>query len=100
MRLTDPVIKAAKPQEKDFTLSDGEGLALLIRPNGAKLWRFRYRFHGKSGLLSLGIYPNVTLKQARLERDQLREQLQQGINPSFYRQEKKLTAKFAMNYSR
>ncbi|MFW9608817.1 MAG: Arm DNA-binding domain-containing protein, partial [Aquaspirillum sp.] len=92
MKLTNPVIKAAKPQEKDFTLSDGNCLSLLIRPNGAKLWRFRYRFNGKPCSLSLGAYPDVTLQEARLERDRLKKLIKQGINPSVQRQEDKFMA--------
>ena len=92
MKLTDPVIKATKPQEKPFTLSDGEGLALHIQPNGSKWGRFRYRFDGKPCLLSLGTYPSTTLKAARLERDRLKGLIKQGINPSVQRQEDKFMA--------
>jgi integrase len=95
MKLTDPVIKAAKPQDKAYTLSDGEGLALHIQPTGAKWWRFRYRFNGKPGLLSLGTYPDTGLKAARLERDRLKDLVKQGIDPSQNRQEEKLLAKVA-----
>ena len=78
MKLTDPVIKAAKPQEKAYTLSDGEGLVLHVQPNGSKWWRFRYRFNGKAAMLSLGVYPNVGLKAARLERDRRRRQFREA----------------------
>jgi len=71
MKLTDPILKAAKPQEKPYPLSDGEGLVLQVQPNGAKWWRYRYRFAGKAKMLSLGVYPDVTLKAARTERDRL-----------------------------
>ena len=92
MKLTDPIVKAAKPQEKPFTLSDGKGLALHVQPQGSKWWRFRYRFNGKPGFLSLGTYPDVTLKEARLERDRLKALIKQGIDPSVQRQEDKLMA--------
>jgi len=92
MKLTDPIVKAAKPQEKPFTLSDGKGLALHVQPQGSKWWRFRYRFNGKPCLLSLGTYPDVTLKEARLERDRLKKLIKQGINPSVQRQEDKFMA--------
>ena len=92
MKLTDPIVKAAKPQEKPFTLSDGKGLALHVQPQGSKWWRFRYRFNGKPCLLSLGTYPDVTLKEARLERDRLKALIKQGINPSVQRQEDKFMA--------
>jgi len=99
MKLTDPVIKAAKPQDKAYTLSDGEGLALHIQPTGAKWWRFRYRFNGKPGLLSLGTYPDTGLKAARLERDRLKDLVKQGIDPSQNRQEEKLIAKIVSENS-
>ncbi|MTD33451.1 tyrosine-type recombinase/integrase [Paludibacterium denitrificans] len=99
MKLTDPVIKAAKPQEKAYTLSDGEGLVLHVQPNGSKWWRFRYRFNGKAGMLSLGVYPDVGLKAARLERDRLKELVKQGRDPSQHRQEEKLTAKLTAENS-
>lgn len=99
MKLTDPVIKAAKPQDKAYTLSDGEGLALHIQPTGAKWWRFRYRFNGKPGLLSLGTYPDTSLKAARLERDRLKDLVKQGIDPSQNRQEEKLIAKIVSENS-
>lgn len=99
MKITDPIIKAAQPKDKAYTIADGEGLALHVQPNGAKWWRFRYRFNGKAGLLSLGVYPDVTLKAARLERDRLQDQIKQGINPSQNRQEEKLTAKIAAENS-
>ncbi|EKN3413257.1 DUF4102 domain-containing protein, partial [Yersinia enterocolitica] len=54
MPLSDIQIRRAKPQEKAYTLSDGQGLSLLIEPNGSKGWRFRYRFAGKARLMSLG----------------------------------------------
>ena len=67
MKLTDSEIKAAKPKEKPFTLPDGHGLVLLVQPSGAKWWRYRYRFNGTARMLSIGVYPDVTLKEARNE---------------------------------
>ena len=96
MKLTDPGIKATKPQDKAFTLSDGGGLALHIQPNGSKWWRFRYRFDGKPCLLSLGTYPKTTLKEARLERDRLQALIKRGVNPSMQRQEDKFMAAKSM----
>ncbi|AOH84091.1 hypothetical protein AWL63_09060 [Sphingomonas panacis] len=49
----------ATERAKDYKLADGEGLYLLVRPNGSKLWRFKYRFDGKEKLLSFGAYPDV-----------------------------------------
>jgi integrase len=99
MKLTDPVIKAAKPQEKAYPLADGEGLVLHVQPSGAKWWRFRYRFAGKAQMLSLGVYPDISLKAARLERDRLKDLVKKGINPSQNRQEEKLAAKLVIENS-
>ena len=89
MKLTDPIIKAAKPKEKPYKLSDGDGLVLLIQPNGSKWWRFRYRYNGKEKLLSFGVYPEVTLKAVRTKQADAKELLKQGIDPSLHRQEQK-----------
>jgi len=89
MKLTDPVIKAAKPKDKPYKLSDGDGLVLLIQPNGSKWWRFRYQYNGKEKMLSIGTYPEVTLKDARILRVTASDLLKQGIDPSLHRQEQK-----------
>lgn len=65
MPLTDIQIRKANPKEKPYTLNDGNGLSLLIEPNGSKGWRFRYRFAGKPKMISLGVYGQVTLAEAR-----------------------------------
>ncbi|MCD8512299.1 MAG: integrase arm-type DNA-binding domain-containing protein [Nitrincola sp.] len=82
MKLTDKQIKTVNPTDKPFKLSDGKGLYLLVNPNGSKYWRMKYRFQGKEQKLALGIYPDVSLKQARLQCDEARQQLANGINPS------------------
>ena len=89
MKLNDPIIKASQPKEKPYKLSDGNGLVLLIQPNGSKWWRYRYKFSGKEKMLSIGTYPVVTLKKARLSRVTASELLKQGIDPSQHRQEEK-----------
>lgn len=91
MALTDPKIKQAKSTEKDYKLSDAKGLYLLVTKNGAKYWRLKYRFVGKEKLLSIGVYPSVTLKQARKATDLAKDQLEQGIDPSQAKKAKKLT---------
>lgn len=88
-KLTDTVIKGSKPGPKDYKLSDGEGMYLLIQPNGAKHWRLKYRFGGKEKLLSLGTYPETSLKQAREKRKVERERLSTGIDPSSKRKAEK-----------
>ncbi|MCX9070633.1 tyrosine-type recombinase/integrase [Citrobacter portucalensis] len=90
MPLTDLEIRRSKPREKSYTLNDGNGLSLLIEPNGSRGWRFRYRFDGKPKMISLGTYPDVTLNDARLKRDDARKQVAGGINPSDVRKEDKL----------
>lgn len=89
MKLTDPIIKAAKPKAKPYSLPDGYGLVLLVQPSGAKWWRYRYRFNATAKMLSMGVYPDVTLKEARNEHKRFKELLAQGIDPSQHRQEKK-----------
>jgi hypothetical protein len=65
MPLTDSAIRNAKPKEKNYKLADGGGLYLLITPKGGKWWRLDYRFNGKRKTLSMGVYPDVSLKSAR-----------------------------------
>ena len=89
MKLTDPEIKAAKPKEKPYSLPDGHGLVLLVQPSGAKWWRYRYRFNAAAKMLSMGVYPDVTLKEARNEHARFKELLAQRIDPSLHRQEQK-----------
>ncbi|TXE59865.1 tyrosine-type recombinase/integrase [Serratia nematodiphila] len=90
MRLNNLQIRNAKPTPKPYTLSDGLGLSLLVEPNGSKSWRFRYRFAGKPKMISFGVYPAVSLADARLKRDESRKLVAEGQNPSTVRKEKKL----------
>lgn len=80
--LTDAKCRNSKPREKAYPLFDGKGLYLLISPAGTKGWRFKYRFNGKSALMSLGIYPDVSLDLARKRRDEYRALLATGGNPA------------------
>lgn len=81
--LTSTEIDRAKPQEKDYSLSDGYGMYLLIKKNGTKVWRFQYYRPNtkKRALISLGIYPTVTLANARKKRDEYRELLANNVDP-------------------
>ena len=81
MPLSDTAIRNAKPGEKAVKLTDEKGLFLLVTPGGGKWWRLKYRFGGKEKLLSLGTYPQISLKEARERRDEARKQLAQGIDP-------------------
>ncbi len=89
MPLTDATIRAAKPTAKPYKLADGRGLYLLVNPTGGKWWRFKYRLAGKEKLLSLGVYPDVSLKAARDLREATRAQLSAGIDPSAVRKSHK-----------
>jgi integrase len=84
--LTDAAIRAAKPGEKPFRLTDGAGLYVHVTPNGSKLWRMRYEFGGKEKLLAFGRYPEVTLIQARDRRHAAKQTLRQGHDPAIERQ--------------
>ena len=82
MPLTDTAIRNVKPIEKTRKLFDGGGLYLEISPRGGKWWRWKYRFGGKEKRLSLGVYPDVSLKTARARHEAARISLAQGIDPS------------------
>ncbi|MDE2251623.1 MAG: DUF4102 domain-containing protein [Gammaproteobacteria bacterium] len=87
MPLTESQIRAAKPREKPYKLTDGQGLVLLVSPTGARLWRLRYTFAGREGMISVGTYPATSLKEARERRDVARKQIEAGLNPSSIRAE-------------
>lgn len=89
MPLTDTAIRNAKPGAKPAKLFDERGLFLLITPTGGKWWRFRFAFGGKEKLLSLGVYPDVSLKDARGRRDAARKLLAEGIDPGEDRKTRK-----------
>ena len=73
MALTDIKVKTAKPKDKPYKLADGGGMYLLINTNGSKYWRMKYRFAGKEKMLSIGVYPDVTLADAREKRSEARK---------------------------
>ncbi len=87
--LTDKAILAAKPKDRPYKLADGEGLTLLVNPNGSKLWRFRYRFDGTEKMISFGGYPDVSAKFARERKQDARALLTKGADPSLQRQSDK-----------
>ena len=80
--LSDVQARAAKPREKPWKLSDGEGLYLEVQPSGSKLWRLKYRVGGRETRVSLGAYPSVSLRDARRERDRLRDAIREGRDPA------------------
>jgi integrase len=96
MPLTDTQIRNAKPTEKPFKLSDGGWLFLVVQPSGSKLWRMAYRFHGVEKTLSFGGYPDVSLKDARVRRDEAKALVAKGIDPSQQRKLDKLSRAVSM----
>lgn len=91
MKLSAIAVKEAQPTAKAYKLSDGGGLFLLIKPSGTKYWRFKYRYAGKEKLLALGVYPDTSLKSARINHRDAQDQLKAGIDPSAQRKAIKLT---------
>ncbi|AYR24276.1 tyrosine-type recombinase/integrase [Herbaspirillum rubrisubalbicans] len=90
MALTDLACRTAKPQDKQYKLSDGKGLVLICHPNGSKYWSGAYRFAGKQKSLSLGVYPEVSLADARDQWTDARRRLKDGIDPGLAKQQDKL----------
>ncbi|MCD6055212.1 MAG: integrase, partial [Gammaproteobacteria bacterium] len=86
MKLKDTMLRRVKPAAKTLKLFDGGGLYLQITPQGGKRWRLKYYFENKEKCLSLGTYPEVSLKEARCQRDEMRKLLARGIDPSTQRQ--------------
>ncbi len=93
MPLTDTAIRHSKPLDKPYKLSDAQGLYLLIKPNGSKLWHLKYRFGGKEKKLAFGAYPAVTLANARKLREEARETLSTGGDPGVKKQQEKQAKK-------
>lgn len=90
MALTDIKVRTVKPLDKPFKLTDGEGMHLLVNPNGAKYWRLQYRFGGKQKMLALGVYPTVTLADARKRREMAKKLVSDGIDPAEKKKEDKI----------
>jgi len=86
VKLTDTTIRNAKAGERPIKLFDGDGLYLLVHPSGTRGWRFKYYFNGREKLLSLGPYPEITLKVARERRLEARRLVAMGTDPSVQRQ--------------
>lgn len=93
MALTDVAIRNAKPREKPYKMGDALGLFLLVQPSGGKLWRLKYRVDGREKKLGLGIYPEVTLSEVRRRRDEARELIAAGKDPSREKQREKFRSR-------
>ncbi len=89
MKLTDTACRNAKAKDKPYKKADGGGLYLYVKPDGARYWRLKYYFLGKEKLLALGIYPIVSLQEAREKRDDTKRLLDAGKDPSHVKKEKK-----------
>jgi len=97
--LTDTEIKRAKAAEKAYSMGDGGGLYLWVKPTGGKLWRWSYRFDGKEKLMSLGKYPDVPLALARERHAEARKLLATGVDPMAQRKAEKTAEKVAVENS-
>ncbi|GAB53992.1 tyrosine-type recombinase/integrase [Atlantibacter hermannii] len=97
MKLNARQVDAAKPREKAYKLADGAGLYLEVAPSGSRYWRMKYRFNGKEKRMAFGVYPAVSLAQARALRDQAKKKLAEGIDPSFAKKEEKLVRDVQLN---
>ncbi|KPF76955.1 integrase [Blastomonas sp. AAP25] len=93
MALTDIAIRNAKSRPKPYKMADALGLFLLVQPSGGKLWRLKYRVEGREKKLGFGVYPYVSLSDARKRRDEAREQLASGKDPSREKQRDKAKAR-------
>ena len=95
MALSEFAINKAKHRDKPYRIADGDGLNLLLQPNGSKSWQLRYRFNGKENVLSFGKYPIITLGEARQKRNDAKKLIYEGIDPSVKRKTDKIAAKNA-----
>ena len=89
MKLTARQVDTSRPKDKPYKLSDGGGLYLLVNPNGSRYWRLKYRIAGKEKLLALGVYPDITLAEARQKRADAKKVLAAGGDPGQEKQEEK-----------
>lgn len=93
--LTHIKITSAKPADRAFNLSDGHGLFLTIQPNGSKLWKLSFRHLGKQKTLHLGLWPDVSLSDARDRRDEARRQIASGLDPAVEKKRARVAARVA-----
>lgn len=99
MKLNARQVDTSKPKEKAYKLSDGGGLYLLVNTNGSRYWRLKYRVAGKEKLLALGVYPDVSLADARAKRDEAKRTLAAGGDPGEIKQAEKQAKILAVNNS-
>ena len=94
MPLTDTRLRALKPKDKPYKVTDERGLYVEVTPTGGKLWRFRYRIGGAQKKLCIGSYPDISLKQARDEAYEARRAVASGGDPAFEKRKRKIRAEF------
>lgn len=99
MALTDTRIRQIKPTEKDQWFTDSGGLRLLVKPNGSKYWRLKYRYLDKQKTLAIGVYPAVSLKEARDKAIDAKRLLARGIDPSQQRKQERRQVRFNVENS-
>ena len=86
LKLSALKVKSAKPSERPYKLADGAGMYLLVHPTGSKYWRLKYRVAGKEKVLALGVYPEISLAEARIRRDDARLLIREGRDPGLAKQ--------------
>lgn len=97
MSLSDMQCRTAKPKDKKYKIFDGEGLYLEVMPSGARYWRLKYRIEGKEKRAALGVYPAISLSDARKAKNEIKDKLKNGIDPVLASLERKRIASFAAN---
>lgn len=98
MALTELKVRNTKPSDKPVKMTDGNGMHLLISTSGSKYWRFQYRFAGKQKILALGVYPEVSLSEARRRRDEARQLVANHVDPSEKRKAQKIESKGLLTF--
>ncbi|WP_349886243.1 integrase arm-type DNA-binding domain-containing protein [Pantoea ananatis] len=98
MALTELKVRNTKPSDKPVKMTDGNGMHLLITTSGSKYWRFQYRFAGKQKILALGVYPEVSLSEARRRRDEARQLVANHVDPSEKRKAQKIESKGLLTF--
>lgn len=91
MPLTVREVQSARPGQKQYKLSDGGGLFLLVHPNGSRYWRLKYRWRGRENIHALGVYPTISLAEARQRRSEAKKMLARGVDPNAERRAARLT---------
>lgn len=99
MPLTAAEIRALQPKDTVYRKTDAKGLYVEVAPSGSKLWRMKYRFQGSEKRLSFGAWPDVSLAEARAQRDEARKKIREGIDPGHEKKMAKIAAQISAGYS-